>query len=221
MSAVVRRLLDLVYPRRCVFCRRILEREPGFVCDDCLTHLPPAPEITGRGEFYQAAVGACSYVGSVREAVIRFKFSGASFCAEPFGALLADAVRGKLDGAFDLITFVPISRLRRRGRGYDQAELLAQTVGSALGMPVVRTAVKVRHTGRQSRLSTAAARRANVQNAYRAFRPEQWAGKRLLLIDDILTTGATVSEVSRVLLSAGAKAVVCGAFAVTPLKESS
>ena len=51
MSAVVRRLLDLVYPRRCVFCRRILEREPGFVCDDCLTHLPPAPEITGRGEF--------------------------------------------------------------------------------------------------------------------------------------------------------------------------
>lgn len=220
MSALVRRLLDLIYPRRCVFCRRILDRETGFICDDCLAHLPPAPEITGRGEFYKSAVAACAYVGDVREAVIRFKFGGCSFYAEPFGELLADAVRQKLDGAFDLITFVPISRLRRRGRGYDQAELLARAVGNALGVPVLRTAVKVRHTGRQSRLGTPAARRANVQNAYRASRPDRWSGKRLLLIDDILTTGATVSEVSRVLLSAGASAVVCGAFAVTPLKES-
>jgi predicted amidophosphoribosyltransferase len=81
---------------------------------------------------------------------------------------------------------------------------------------VIRTARKVSNTERQSRLGGVAARRANILNAFRPWRPERWAGKRLLLIDDVLTTGATVSELSRELLVYGAASVCCGFLAVTP-----
>lgn len=217
MSAdLLGRLADLVYPRRCVFCHRILRAEPGRVCPACAKQLPPAPEIHGRGEFYRKAVGVYAYTGPVRESVIRFKFEGCAFYAETYGRLLAEAVSRELAGKYDLITFVPISPQRRFTRGYDQAKLLAQAVGRALGQPVIRTARKVRNTERQSSLGGVAARRANILNAFRPWRPERWAGKRLLLIDDVLTTGATVSELSRELLVYGAASVCCGFLAVTP-----
>ncbi|MBQ1673495.1 MAG: ComF family protein, partial [Bacteroidales bacterium] len=132
---------------------------------------------------------------------------------------MADLIAEKLEGKYDLITFVPVSRLRRFTRGYDQSKLLAEAVGRELDRPVARCVRKIRNTRRQSRLHSAAERKANVQNAYRAWRPQDWAGKRLLLIDDVLTTGATVSEVSRVLLTNGAAEVSCCFLAVTPKQQ--
>lgn len=216
MSAVLDRLKDLVYPRKCVFCHRILTDQPGIVCPKCEKTLPPAPEVSGRGEFYKRAVGVYAYTGFVPDAVVRYKFSGCAFYSELFGKRMADVIGEKLEGKYDLITFVPIARLRRISRGYDQSELLANVIGRELNQPVLRTVVKKKNTGRQSRIHGIAERKANIQNAFRPYHPEKWAGKRLLLIDDVLTTGATVSEVSRVLLMHGAAEVSCGFFAVTP-----
>ena len=114
---------------------------------------------------------------------------------------------------FDILTWAPISPFRRLKRGYDQCELLAQAVAEELGLTAVRTLKKVRNVPPQSTIRGAAARRANVLGAYRAVSDVPLQGKRILLLDDIITTGATVSECARVLLTAGAKEVYCGAVA--------
>ena len=209
-------LLELSFPQRCVLCHQFLGGEEHILCPDCVKNLPPAEKDLKRGEFFKRCVSVCSYEGRVREAVHRFKFKACSFYAEPFGRLMAQVLGRELSGQFDLVTYVPVGPLRFRLRGYDQARLLAEVVGRELEVPVLRTLTKIRNNAPQSSLLTAAARHANVQNVYRAVNRGQWAGKRLLLIDDVVTTGATLSEASRVLLSHGAKRVFCGTFAATP-----
>ena len=208
--------MDLFYPHKCMFCGRFLGPEAGLVCTACRDALPPAENGPKRGEFYTRCVSACSYEDTVRKSVHRYKFKGCSFYAGEYGRMLAAVVRRELTGKFDFVTFVPIAWLRLRFRGYDQAELLAEALGRELGVPVLRTVKKIRNTKPQSSMIGAAARRANILNAYCPVDAELWAGKRLLLIDDVLTTGATLSEVSRVLLTHGAKSVCCGTFAATP-----
>lgn len=214
-------LSDLLWPRKCVICRRILDREPGMLCTACRQSLPPPEQGPKRGAYYKACICACSYDGDLRQAVLRFKFGGRSCYAETFGQLLAGAVRAQPKVKFDCITYVSLGRKRRRKRGYDQAELLAEALGRELGVPVIRTVRKLRDTPPQSRVSGASARRINIRNAYAPVEIPAWAGKRLLLVDDILTTGATLSEVSRVLLQAGAASVSCAVLAKTPRRHGS
>ena len=114
---------------------------------------------------------------------------------------------------FDVLTWVPVSRLRKFRRGYDQVELIAKAVGRELGMTPVPLLTKIRHNRPQSGIHGSAQRRANVLGVYRETNREAIAGKKILLLDDILTTGATAGEASRVLLTAGAKEVHCAAVA--------
>ena len=114
---------------------------------------------------------------------------------------------------FDLITWVPTSGLRCFTRGYDQAKLLANATGQELGQPPVRTLRKIRHNRPQSGINGQAQRCANVKNVYRVTDPQKVCGKRILLLDDVITTGATAGECARVLLTAGAKEVHCGCVA--------
>ena len=107
------------------------------------------------------------------------------------------------------------SSLRKLTRGYDQVELLANAVGRELGMHPVPLLKKVRHNRPQSGISDAAKRRANVLGAYREVNRQAISGKRILLLDDILTTGATAGEAARVLLTAGASEVHCAAVAAS------
>ena len=106
-----------------------------------------------------------------------------------------------------VLTWVPVSRKRKRRRGYDQVELIARAVGAELGSEPVSTLVKTRHNRAQSGIADSSARRANVLGAYRIRNPEQVRGKRVILLDDVLTTGSTAGECARVLLTAGAKQV--------------
>ena len=214
-------LLDLVCPRKCVICRRIMDREPGTVCAECRRKLMPPEKGPKRGQHYKDCVCGFSYDGELRQAMLRFKFGGKRVYARTFGQLLAKAVLARTEVTFDCITYVPLSRKRRRKRGYDQAGLLAEALGRELGIPVIAAVRKVRDTPPLSRIHDAAVRRAKIHDAYAPLQPEAWAGKRLLLVDDILTTGATLSEVSRVLLQAGAASVSCAVLGKTPRRHGS
>ena len=114
---------------------------------------------------------------------------------------------------FDVLTYVSTGWLRRWKRGYDHAALLCEAVAKELGVDSVKTLKKVRQAKPQSRIKSEAARRANVLGAYQVIDPEPVKGKRVLLLDDIITTGATVSECAKTLLIAGAKEVYCAAVA--------
>ena len=111
------------------------------------------------------------------------------------------------------MTWVPVSTLRKLRRGYDQSALLAKALGKELGTEPVSTLKKIRNNKTQSSLRDSAHRRANVLGAYRVINADAVRGKRILLVDDVFTTGATAGECARMLLTAGAKEVHCAAIA--------
>lgn len=207
-------LLDLLYPPRCAFCHAFLETSGEGVCAQCKTGLPFAQNGgRQRFSFVRACVSPLTYEGDVRESLLRYKFGGATGYAKVYGRLVADTVRTELAGEYDLVTWVPLSRKRLRARGYDQARLLARATAKELGLPLTPTLVKQRNTQPQSGTGDAAKRRANIAGAYRMKNGADVTGKRILLMDDIVTTGATLSECARVLGKAGAEQVVCATVA--------
>ena len=213
---VIAFLLDLLYPPRCAFCHDFLGTSREGICAHCQTDLPFAKNGgRQRFPFIHLCVSPLNYEGNVRESLLRYKFGGATGYAKIYGKLVAETVRTELPGEFDLVTWAPLSRKRLRQRGYDQARLLAEATAKALGMPLTPTLCKQRNTQPQSGTGDAAKRRANIAGAYRMRKGVDVKEKRVLLIDDIVTTGSTLSECARVLGKAGAEQVVCATVART------
>jgi len=207
-------LLDLLFPPKCVFCGKVLSRGDEDWCDNC-TETLPYTLAGGRqeGEYFDFCISPLYYKGVVRKSVLRFKFGGAAAYADAYGKLLADCIREHPDINYDIISWVPLSGKRERSRGYDQAMLLALATALELQNVAVETLKKTADVRAQSELGGRDERRANISGAYEAADPELVDGKCVLLIDDIVTTGATLSECAMVLLSAGAARVVCAALA--------
>jgi competence protein ComFC len=166
-----------------------------------------------RAPGFDYARSAARYEDVVREALHAFKFRGRRALAAPLGDLLVEAMEGWLPvGVPALLLPVPLHPRRERERGFNQASLLAWRVGRAWQCPV-RDDVLVRAVATHSQTELdAPARRANVRDAFRLRRPELIAGRHVLLVDDILTTGATLSECARCLREGGA--AVVGALTV-------
>ena len=208
-------LLDLLYPPKCVFCGRVLrDGEPDW-CEECQKTLPwIGPEVP---EKVCAPASRCAaplwYRDEVRESFHRYKFEGRDFYAPKYGMLMAQCVRDRLGLSFDLICWAPLSKKRRRKRGYDQAELLARVLALELDRPAVPALRKVRDTAEQSALDDKAARAQNAAGAYEIADPAAVRGKRVLLVDDIVTTGSTLASCAQILLDAGAKEVWAAVFA--------
>lgn len=216
MSGPLGALLDLLFPPRCVFCRRLLHRGEEGICPRCQQELPWAlgAEAEQTGEFFSLCASPLWYQDQVRASFHRYKFKGVRGYSRTYGRLVAQCVQDHLAGRYDLITWVPLSRARLRQRGYDQAMLLASAAALALDDVAAETLCKVRDTEAQSGLGkNDASRRANVLSAYQVTDPALVEGRRVLLIDDIVTTGSTLSECARVLRTAGATDVVCAALA--------
>ena len=216
MSRPLGALLDLLFPPRCVFCRRLLHRGEEGICPRCQQELPWAlgAEAEQTGEFFSLCASPLWYQDQVRASFHRYKFKGVRGYSRTYGRLVAQCVQDHLAGRYDLITWVPLSRARLLQRGYDQAMLLASAAALALDDVAAETLCKVRDTEAQSGLGkNDASRRANVLSAYQVTDPALVEGRRVLLIDDIVTTGSTLSECARVLRTAGATDVVCAALA--------
>lgn len=207
-------LLDLLYPPRCTFCHCFVKSSAVAICDNCRKNLPYTTN-GGRqkADFVTVCVSPLYYEDDVRESLLRYKFHGATGYAKAYAPLVADCIREHLDQEYDLITWVPLSRKRLHRRGYDQARLLAEAVATELDTMAVGTLKKIRNTAAQSQTGSAEKRRANISGAYRVMNPALVADKRILLIDDIVTTGSTLSECARTLGLAGAERVICAAVA--------
>ncbi len=213
MRHVLRRLLNLLFPPKCILCSGLLGQEETDLCHSCRLE---APEFTGakiKLSFLAGWTAVWYYKDNVRSSLLRYKFHNRRSYASAYGRLLAMKLQTEEMDHFDTLTWIPVGTLRRFRRGYDQVELLARAVARELGISPVRTLKKIRNTPPQSRLQDSAKRRANVLGAYRAVNPSSIQGKRILLLDDIITTGATASECAKTLLIAGAKEVSAAAVA--------
>lgn len=208
-------LLDLFFPPKCPFCGKVLDH--AGICPACEKTLPWTEEREGVRKLSGGVQCAAPlwYEKQVREGLLRFKFQGASAAAEPLGELAARCAAEQFSGAFDVVTWVPVSRRRLRSRGYDQARLLAESACRLWGVRPEQLLRKTADNPAQSGLTEAAARRANVLGVYETPAPEKVQGRRVLLVDDICTTGATLAECARTLRDAGAADVmsVCVALA--------
>ena len=200
-------LLGLLYPPKCPFCGRVLERGEDGMCALCEQVLPWTEGPGGEAAGCDACLSPLWYRDGVREGIHRYKFNGGAAHAELFGTLMARCLADRWDGTVDLVTWAPLHPRRKKRRGYDQAELLARRVGEAAGIPVLPTLEKVRAAGAQSRLQSEEERRANIAGAYRPLPGVDLAGKRVVLVDDVVTTGSTLAECAACLRSAGAQTV--------------
>lgn len=210
MKRIKETVLDLLFPPRCAICG---EHGIHGICEACEKVLPwcdtPFHERAGIGR----CVAPLRYEGTLREGLLRYKFRGGRGSAEGFGGILTQCVAEQLGGQFDLVTYVPVSDRRKRERGYDQAYLLAREMCRAWGIEPTALLKKMRDNPAQSTLKGAEARKANVLGVYEAVNGEKITGARILLVDDILTTGATLRECVRVLTAAGAESVLCATLA--------
>lgn len=205
-------ILDLLFPPKCAFCG---EHGVHGVCAECENALlycqTPLHERTGIGQ----CVAPLRYDGAVRDSLLRYKFNGGRGNAEGYGQILAQTIAEQFGGEFDVVTYVPVSKKRLRERGYDQTLLLAKAVCAHWGVKPMTLLQKTRDNPAQSSLSSPEERKANVLGVYEACHAEQIVGARILLLDDILTTGATLRECARVLREAGAKSVLCATVAAS------
>ena len=211
-------ILSLLFPAKCILCGKTLKGGLDL-CHGCRTETNQYPQGKLKLQFLDSFAAVWYYEGYVRASILRYKFHGRRSYASGYGRLLAMRLLEAYPEGFDLLTWVPISTRRRLRRGYDQVELLAKAVGRELGMEPVRLLKKIRHNPPQSGITGYAARRANVLGAYRVTDPAAVQGKRVLLLDDVITTGATAGECARMLLTAGASEVHCAAMAKTRNKQ--
>jgi ComF family protein len=210
-------VMDLLFPPKCVFCGKPLDRAGDGVCGRCKPGLPYTHEddAVWRGVDVSVCVAPLYYRDEVRRSILRFKFKGKTEYAETYGRILAECIARHLPGRYDIISWIPLSATRAKSRGYDQAMLLALAAALELDDVAVETLVKTRDARAQSTLSDRTQRAANISGAYRPADAELIAGKRVLLVDDIVTTGSTLSECARTLLDAGALSVCAAALAKT------
>ena len=209
---MIRHLMEWLFPRKCILCRSLLSKSETDLCTKCRLDQPEYPYGRKKTPFIADLTAVWRYTGDVRKSLHRYKFGKARHYAAVYGRLLAMRILRDLPQA-DIITWVPVSRKRLRQRGYDQVRLLAEAVSPELGIPAEPLLNKFRDNQPNSGLKTPEERRANVLGAYKAVGQEHFRGKRVLLLDDIITTGATASECARVLLTAGAEEVIFAAVA--------
>lgn len=206
-------MLRLIYPRKCTFCEKILSREETDFCHHCRSTVEDFKKSKSSIPFVAHWTALWYYKDNVRQSIHRYKFGRRHSYAQVFGRMMAMKLSNSVADDVDLICWAPVFWLRKHKRGYDQSELLARAVGKELSLPVLPAIKKIRSNPAQSGIQGAAQRKANVNGVYRVRDASKIAGKRILLIDDVVTTGATASECARILLTAGAKEVFLAAIA--------
>lgn len=232
-------VLDVVYPPCCLVCQQRLELGAlcsrciaaihpltGPFCDRCGVPIPAARSVcegceAGREPVYFTSQALGHYQGTLRQAIHRLKYDGRVALAEPLGLLLASSLHetpllhgptGEPAG-FDRVVPVPLHPTRLRQRGFNQAERIACVVAREYGWPLDTHGLRrLTPTRSQTRLG-AIERVQNVKNAFSAATPSRFTGDRVLLIDDVLTTTATVRACSEALLLAGASRIGVAALA--------
>ena len=205
------KLLDLFFPPKCPFCGKITEGHT--VCPACRKTLPWTEGMETVRKLSADVVCAAPlwYEEAARAGILRYKFEGGVAAADALGELAARCAALKFVGEFDTVTWVPVGPKRLKKRGYDQTRLVAEAACRLWETEAVQLLRKPTDNPPQSELKEPAARRANVLGMYEALPGAD--GKHILLVDDIVTSGATLLECARTLMDAGAASVRCVALA--------
>ena len=210
--------LDFCLPRKCLFCRSELAEDVPL-CPACQKALPVTGERADRkGVHFGRCLSPLYYTSGLRDSFHRYKFGGHWHYSRIFARWMWECLEKEEPDflRFDLVTWTPLSLPRALKRGYDQSRRLAQGVARRSGLPLVPTLEKTRNNPPQSGTAGPKERRKNTAGVYRLKPGASVRDKRILLVDDIITTGSTLEEASRILQEAGAAEICCLTLARTP-----
>ncbi len=205
----------------CAECRSALTSDPFPTCPHCAASVGPhtgvvdgCPHCRDCHFRFEKAIRLGPYDGLLRDIILRLKYAGGETLAEQVGGLWAEHAEARLrEIAPDVVIPVPLHWLRRWRRGYNQSEALASMLASRLKVPCRPGWLRrIRHTPQQTS-QTPTERKENVRGAFRARSMARLRGKKILLVDDVLTTGSTCHEAARALREAGATQVVAAVLA--------
>ena len=211
VTSLLTKTSELIFPPTptCVFCGK--ELQAGEVCEACAKENAPY-QLTEPVQYLEfACYSPFSYQGKIPGLIQRFKFEDARYLSAYMARQMTTHIK---QDRYDVITCVPLHKSRIRFRGYNQAEVLASALADECELPFMHTLRRVKKTAPQTSLGREA-RQHNVKNAFAVDEAADIAGKRILLIDDVVTVGATMSACMKVLLDNGAKSVMGASFAAT------
>lgn len=230
MNALFDKLKILLFPKRCKICGEVVEFDKT-ICDDCknLPVINPpfclkcgcnkkecvCKKRKKREKEYKAVIAPYYYQDSIKKGVLNFKMHDMPKLANSYGIEIAKVVKEYYSAVdFDFVTFVPMRKSDVFNRGFNQAELLAEVVSKECNIPLVDVLYKARKTKKQKR-QHGNDRFVNMYNAFKIKENVDVTNSKILLIDDVKTTGATLSSASLTLKAYGAKEVYCASFAIT------
>lgn len=230
IAAMAKYFINLFYPLHCPACRESIDPlSKTGVCGSCSASIRRNPRpycrscgrpVNHQGDkcgecakldlHFDRAYSACLYEERIKELVHKFKYGSGSSLAPFFSKIMLDFLGDNREIArgVEAVTYVPLDNRRLRERGFNQSRLLARGVAGEIGAPLIDTLKKIAPTKHQNELSREE-RLMNLRGAFRARRDVDLAGKIIILVDDVMTTGATLSECSKALRDAGAKEVRC------------
>jgi competence protein ComFC len=232
-------LLDFVYPQHCVICKKYLRREEKDICEVCWNSLviltePFCPYCKSFLEEGDTTCGFCKSAGEFsedhkillvrslgrfddyyQELIHRFKYGKKIPLGKRLGQRLGETIND--DSIFlesDFLIPVPLHKSRYRERGFNQSDIVAEGISKITGLSVLKNVLKrKKNTKDQTNLSREQ-REENVRGAFVVSEPEMINGKKIILVDDVITTGATLSECARMLKQAGAEKILGMTIAV-------
>lgn len=224
----LRFLKNLLFPEKiaCCICGKEI-RDNGLLCPGCKNKIPYihkgclkcgcalcsgdyCPRCKASAFDFERNYAAAAYDGFVKNIVYRFK-NGDKYLYEPLSETIAQKLM-KEGVKCDIVVSVPLSHKVLKKRGYNQSALLAQKISQTMNTPYADALIKTRETDFQKNL-TATERRKNMENAFKVSDEQAVKGKTVLAVDDVITTGTTLSEIAATLKKAGTKEVICCTFA--------
>ena len=234
MIAGVREIVDLFFPAECIGCGAAVPNSFHDVCPVCRDLVKPAenacPVCSGkmadgscaicsdRMIYMTGTIALSEYTGMMKTLITAMKFQKKPRIAGYLAELAVSQIRNA-GASFDLITSVPMNKKKQWVRGFNQSELAARNMGKILKLPYKKVLAEMPHSGLQKTLSLKE-RFINIIGRYKVI-DDTVAGKSILLIDDVFTTGATVNECSRLLIEAGCLRVHALVFARVNLNSDS
>lgn len=215
---MLQRLISYVFPNRCIFCGEKIPFDRYF-CENCSIPEKPCvrmfnlkPGRKGLNSHILKVHSPALYEGYYRKSLHLYKFRKKTVFADSYAKLITDM--GIYDKEADFITYVPLTKKKLRDRGYNQSELIARKISLYTQIPLKGTLIKIKDNSLQHTL-TKDERRKNVKDVYEVSADVK--GKNIILVDDIVTTGATLTACASLLYKAGALCVsgICTADAQT------
>lgn len=207
-------LLSLIYPTRCPYCNKFIDLK-SFACEACKKKIKfiSRPRILNHYQNHSIkCIAPMSYEDDVRKAIWHFKFRNRKEYARLFAIAASSHLKENIKEPFDLITSAPLSQERLKERGYNQSELFAKNVAKNIHLKYKETLIKTKNNKPQHTLAYNE-RIENIKNIYSCKNANLIHNKKILLCDDIITTGHTICECAKTLIKSGASKVTCLAIA--------